>query len=117
MVGELIDGVFEKTISRNRHFLRTPPAIAIDKEIFDQLTDCSLIRIHEIERYERWETPYETFKNKSMALDRGFGLQLALTFPHWNVYAKDGSLIHKQRRDKPIPLPLPPVPQPTLFDI
>lgn len=74
-----------KRISRSRHFLKTPPAIAIDEEIFNEAIEEGIGYVQIFEREERvyYSATVEKFKGKAILIDRRFGRQLALPLNYW----------------------------------
>lgn len=103
VVGQSVDGEFRKKVHRSKHFLRTPPAIAIEAEVFDKLDAeefISLIRVKDEELLEYWETPFDTFKKFKFPVERGgFGKQYALTLEWWDVKDSTGLLLQPRRME------------------
>lgn len=102
MVGQTTDGEFRKRVERSKHFLRTPPAICIEKTVFDQLAVefIELIRVKDMERLEYWEVPYDIFNRHKMSIERGgFAPQYALTLDWWEVLDQHGTVIQTARKE------------------
>jgi len=76
-------GVFVKKM-RNEHLLKRPYAIAIQKDVVDELArrDCVQIRA-EIEGEYILTVLFTIFEDKGFLLDRGYGIQCALPLSHW----------------------------------
>lgn len=101
VVGQTVDGEFRKRVHRSKHFLHTPPAIAIEAEVFDKMDAeefISLIRVKDEELLEYLETPFDTFKKYKFTVERGgFGKQYALTLEWWDVKDSTGLLLKARR--------------------
>ena len=101
VVGQTVDDEFRKRVYRSKHFLRQPPAIAIEATVVDQLEDefINLIRVRDDERMEYWETPLSVFIKHKFVVDRGHGKQYALPLAWWDVHDKEGVLISPRQRE------------------
>lgn len=102
VVGQTVDGEFRKRVHRSKHFLHTPPAIAIEADVFDQLGAefIDLIRVKDEERIEYWETPYDIFNRHKFRVERGgFGAQYALTLEWWDIHDSEGNLTRPRRQE------------------
>ena len=78
------DGVLFKKALKSKHFLRKPQAIAIDKELFEEM----ITQIRYIQVFEREESLYYTvsvssFIKHCFRFDRGFREQVALPIKFW----------------------------------
>ena len=84
-IGYLLDGQFYKVVKRSEHFLRKPPAIAIDEEVFCETIEprCQTIVVLECEREEVWQVSVTTFSRYYLRLNRGHGTQRALCLKWW----------------------------------
>jgi hypothetical protein len=84
-VYSLKGNVLFKTARESIHFLRKPPAIAIDLEIFNSKKDL----IEYVQVYEKEGGFYYTarkidFIKFGIYLDRGYGKQIALPLKYWD---------------------------------
>lgn len=84
-VYSLKGNVLFKTARESIHFLRKPPAIAIDLEIFNSKKDL----IEYVQVYEKENGFYYTarkidFIKFGIYLDRGYGRQIALPLKYWD---------------------------------
>jgi hypothetical protein len=95
VVGTVQGATFRKTIDGTRHMLQKPnKAIAIN---VDALTQAEQQGAREIEVYDReTQTIYRAtinhFKQRGFSVNRGYGLQLALTLEGWTRSRKGGGL-------------------------
>ena len=85
-VGYLLGRNFYKPVKRGQHFLRTPPAIAIDEEVFRNSVEprCESIVVLECDKEEILEASTSTFLRHSFSINRGYGSQLALVLKWWS---------------------------------
>ena len=76
---------FHKTITGSKHMLRKPLAIALDSSIFAQLKlfGCEYIEVTDWETGFVYVATVEQFEEKSLEINRGYGLQLALPLQDW----------------------------------
>jgi hypothetical protein len=74
-----------KRCSKSKHFMRVPPCIAIDEDIFNEAIeeDVKYIQIFEREEKTYYSATAEKFKKKAIFIDRGHGRQLALPLDYW----------------------------------
>jgi hypothetical protein len=93
-IGYLFYGCFYKIVKISKHFLRTPPAIAIDEEVFSKtiVYRCNTIVILEREAEEIYEVPVSVFSEHCFGINRGYGTQLALPLKWW---ATNGNGVHQ----------------------
>jgi hypothetical protein len=89
-IGEKVGREFRKTVNSSRHFLRKPPAICIEKQVFEELDgQIDWIRVHDNDKKVFWEVPAEVFKEHSFTLQRGgFAPQMGLELKWWDVYER-----------------------------
>lgn len=87
VVGEVSGGVFKKTVSGSVHFLRKPPAIALDVDSIRQAREYGAVGIQVTDRETGREYSCDLghFDRHSFALNRGFGDQRALPLDRWVV--------------------------------
>jgi len=95
-----------KRCSKSKHFLTTPPGIAIDEDIFSEAVGegVKFIQIFEREEKVYYSTTVETFKKKAINVNRGFGRQLALLISYWTT--SKGKELPQTLTIKKQPLPL-----------
>ena len=86
VIGQIIGGVFSKTISDN-HLLRKPPAICIDAEPFDKLIRPAchsiIVRVRDGAHRGEYRTPMINFCSYKGEIDRGFGRQYFMILERW----------------------------------
>lgn len=84
MIGSIFNKKYIKQI-RKKHLMTTPPAIAIDKDVFARniQRDCLSIFIIELDEQVIYSTSVDNFILHSFYLNRGFGGQLALPMEYW----------------------------------
>lgn len=87
VVGEVTGGVFKKTVSGSVHFLRKPPAIALDVDSIRQAREYGAVSIQITDREtgREYSCDLEYFDRHSFALNRGFGDQRAMPLDRWVV--------------------------------
>jgi hypothetical protein len=100
VVGHVKDGVFVKTVVGSKHFLKEPPAIAIDVQ---SLNDAKALGATDIHIYDKeTRTHYFTsmliLEKDGRTLDRGYGVQLYLPFGLWNEMTEEQ---YRKGRDEP----------------
>jgi len=103
MVGETVGVEFRKKVHSSKHFLKVPPAIAIEKTVWDSLLGegVRIIRIKDLDKNQYWGVPYETFDNKKMLIERGgFEKQYALPLEWWEVSTSLGTVIQTAKNEK-----------------
>ena len=85
------DGWLCKKIQKSKHFLESPPAIAVDKKIFDanyKLRKIKGVKVFETEENVTYTASVETFIQFSIIIDRGFEPQYALPLKYWEKQGK-----------------------------
>ncbi len=82
-----IDRTFTRKVHGSRHMLHEPPAWAMDESVFDTLDklSCEFIQVIDMESGKVFEIDLETFREKSIKIDRGCGPQLALPLTYWKL--------------------------------
>jgi hypothetical protein len=85
IVGSVKGGIFRKNVLGSRHFLRTPPGIAISLDALEQAERAGAIQIEVYDRETgtRYRTMVQHLRRAGFELDRGFGRQLALPLADW----------------------------------
>jgi hypothetical protein len=87
-VGDVENGVFKKSISASRHFLRKPPAIALSVEALQEANQAGArdIQITDLESGQIYACTFEHFMTYSFPLQRGgFEPQRALVLEQFDV--------------------------------
>jgi len=105
MVGETVGSEFRKKVHSSKHFLKIPPAIAIEKTVWDSLQGegIKIIRIKDLDKNQYWNVLYETFSNKKMLIERGgFDKQYALPIEWWEVCTSLGTVIQTAKNEQEI---------------
>ena len=89
VVGEVVEGTFKKSISGSSHMLRKPRALALDVDSLKQAKGygARTIQITDRETGFVYSCDVEHFTRHAFELNRGFGVQSALTLNHWTVTA------------------------------
>ena len=80
-----------KKVQKSKHFLESPEAIAVDKDIFKKAVKMDHIigvRVYEIEHSITYTASLENFIVNSILIDRGFGEQYALPLEYWEKEGK-----------------------------
>ena len=98
-----------KRCSKGKHFMRTPPAIAIDEGIFNEAVEEGIKYIQIFDREEKiyYSATAEKFKKKAIFIDRGHGRQLALPLNYW-ITSKSKEIPQELTVEKqPLPLIFP----------
>ncbi len=82
--GEL---AFTKTVKASRHFLRVPPAIALDKKALDwaEREGASIVCVTDKESGSIYRACLATIREKGFRVSRGFGEQIALPLSRWKT--------------------------------
>lgn len=89
-VGEVVQGVFQKTIIGSRHILRVPPSIAISVESLElaERAGAREIQIRDSETGRLYTCTVEHFRRRAFPIQRGgFEPQLALLLEDFEVSA------------------------------
>mgnify|MGYP001611760595 FL=1 len=70
-VGDLFEGVYSKRVQSSKHFMRRMNGYAIETSILDDLSKmgCKEIRIFETESETIYSVSFQTFMDKSVAID------------------------------------------------
>lgn len=98
-----------KRCTRSKHFMRTPPAIAFDEEIFNEAVKegVKFVQVYEREQKTYYSVTIEQFQKKAISINRGFGQQLALPLGYW-VISKNKEIPQELTVEKqPLPLIFP----------
>jgi hypothetical protein len=87
-VGAVVGHVFRKDrILGSKHFLRKPPAIALDIASLEAALAAGAdeVAITDQESNLTYQTTFETIREHGFRFDRGYGQQIGLEFKHWNI--------------------------------
>ncbi len=89
-VGAVKDNVFQKHVQGSRHFLRKPPAIALDVGSLVQARahGAEVVEIIDTESGLIYRASFQTVNENGFRFDRGFGRQIGLEFRHWSIGKK-----------------------------
>ena len=98
-----------KRCSKSKHFLTTPPGIAIDEDIFNEAIEEGIKYLQIFEREEKlyYSTSVKEFKKKAISFNRRYGQQLALPLNYWVVSKNKEIPIELMIERKPLPLLFP----------
>jgi hypothetical protein len=85
IVGRVHGDTFEKRVQASRHFLRTPPAIALDVQSLADAEKAGALRVEilDTESKTRYKATVAHILRAGFAVDRGFGRQIALPLDAW----------------------------------
>jgi hypothetical protein len=86
-VGTVEGQTFVKCVQASRHFLRTPPAIAIDSGVVRELKALGVqqVRVIDLESSKVYVAPLQYFDDHGITVNRGHGEQRALLLDQWQV--------------------------------
>lgn len=83
-VGELEGSLFRKRVSKSKHFLRRPPAIAIDAAVWDDIKGkIETIEVIDADTGEVYRAQAVLFESAKVIINRGYGVQYALPLEYW----------------------------------
>lgn len=87
VVGSVEDGILRKRVNSKIHFLKIPPAIALDAAMLQEAVE---LGASEIEIYDRdsdvvFSSSVDFFRENSFPVNRGFGEQLAMPIERWRA--------------------------------
>jgi len=87
VVGQVLGGVFSKTVRASVHFLRRPPAIAFDMVSLREAWEAGAraVDVHDVETGRHYMAGLDVIRRLGFELDRGFGRQVALPLERWTV--------------------------------
>lgn len=85
-VYSLSGGVLIKNSTASKHFLRVPPAIAVDAEIFREAVEqgAEYVQVFEKESGLYYTATVEQFLKRGFKVNRGYGEQIALLLREWH---------------------------------
>lgn len=92
-----------KTVTGSRHFLRTPPGIAIDTAVLEQgkRAGCQYTEVKDKETGTVYRAKLATIDAHGFPVCRGFGHQTALAFAYWDEYDRNGRSLRLHLPDRP----------------
>jgi hypothetical protein len=87
IIGEVKDGIFYKTVSGKKNFLRKPPAIANNTSILEYVKELGAeeVIIRDKDTQKVYQASVELILRKGFKISRGFGEQIALPINQWTV--------------------------------
>lgn len=90
VVGTLKAGVWCKKCEKSKHFLRTPPGIAVDADVYDRVKmTLRSLAVEDTETGDVYTLTREGFEAKKAFLDRGFGRQYWVALHLWNRQTRE----------------------------
>ena len=89
--GKVEGGVWRKRLCASKHFLRKPPAIAVDVQDLERAEACGaeLLSVVDVETGRTYLAALSVIRKHGLELDRGFGLQVALPLHRWHCFGAD----------------------------
>lgn len=113
VIGRVEGDVFHKVLSKSRHFLRRPPAIAFDVSTLRDARQAGADRVRIVDRDsgDVYEATIDEIEEHGFPVRRGYGDQVALSLGRWAVNGQAPTRAHafdsnQERKDA----------QPSLFD-
>lgn len=93
-IGIVRGDTFYKSIHGTRHFLRFPPAIAIDALAIEEAKAAGAARIEVLDQDTgtTYRASVEHFEQAGTLFDRGYGSQIYLPFNGWMQSRRGGGL-------------------------
>lgn len=91
IVGKVLNGVFSKRVHGSRHFLRKPPAIALDIDTVEQALrlGATKVEVYDMESGMLYRAKIDLIFEKGFRFNRGFGDQIALCLSRWEIEQTD----------------------------
>ena len=91
VVGKVLNGVFTKRVRSSRHFLRKPPAIALDIDTVEQALrlGATKVEVYDMESGMFYRAKIDLIFEKGFRFNRGFGDQIALCLSRWEIEQTD----------------------------
>ena len=91
VVGRVRGDTFRKTLSKRKHFLRRPPAIAFDRSSLADARRAGAVRIHITDKDtgDTYEATIDAVEDGGFSVQRGFGDQVALPLNQWTVNGQE----------------------------
>jgi len=85
VIGQVIGDAFIKRVRASRHFLTTPPAIALDIGSLTQAERAGAVwvQIIEIESGTTYRATIRQIREQGVEFDRGYGRQVYLPLNSW----------------------------------
>lgn len=110
---------YYRKVDGSRHFLRKPPAITSDVAALSEAErlGADRVRIVDSETGNEYTCIIAVIRDYGFTVDRGYGRQIALTFPYWIRTAPDGTVTPPTLPKQPKPQPEPATQQPALFEM
>jgi hypothetical protein len=88
-VGQVIDGVFVKDVSKHKHFLHTPEAIAYSLDALHaaERAGAEYLDVLDTDTNTHYRASLAMMWDKGEPFNRGWGDQIYLTLSHWQTSA------------------------------
>lgn len=84
--GVIENRTLKKRLAGTKHFLRNPPAIAIDADLFQQYrAEFDTIEVQDVETGVVYRLSAKQFESWCWELERGYGKQYAVLLSRWRV--------------------------------
>ena len=101
VVGTVSGRFFYKQVDSTKHFLRKPRAICLDVQSIKDAEEAGALFVKVTDKVTNatYQSSIKNIRENGFQINRRFGLQIALTFKHWNKPGDDG-------KPKPIQLTL-----------
>lgn len=92
VVGRVENDTLHKTIRGSKHFLRKPPAIALDLAALDQAEQAGASRVEvvDVETGTRYRATIDHIREAGFQFDRGYGEQIGLELDGWVRFGPRG---------------------------
>ena len=87
IVGKVLNDVFSKRLRGSRHFLRKPPAIALDIDTLEQALrlGATKVEVYDMESGMFYRAKIDLIFEKGFRFNRGYGDQIALCLSRWKI--------------------------------
>lgn len=92
--GLIVGDEFRKSVFGSKHFLRKPPAIAIDQGALDRAEEAGAVRVRVVDKETGWvySATIAHIRRAGLEINRGWGFQRALPLESW-VRQRQGAAI------------------------
>jgi len=94
----IVGGVLKKAVEGSKHFLRQPPAIALDLGAVQaaEADGVSLVVVIDRETSAVYQTTITELHERGFCLNRGFGEQIAMRLDRWQRKDADAPIDQRQ---------------------
>lgn len=98
VVGHVAGGVFSKRAQASKHMLRAPRGWALDADTLAELRALGVVTVTvtDTESDTTYSAPLAEFSAHGVALNRGFGPQVALPLGYWRVNGQPPALAPRE---------------------